>query len=143
MASVSLSKLDLSFLRKNDPDSCQPGRYRLDTETGELIPAADHARKYRRPSKHSEAVGLPYFMPDVDAAYGGAWKSVIDGREISSRSNWREHDKRNGVINVGSDYWAKDGDDVAYTEKKMGYDPSLIGKKDTGDGVSFSWGKRS
>jgi hypothetical protein len=95
--------------------------------------------KPRRINFKRSSLPTPYFMPDVDAAYGGAWKSIVDGSEISSRSNWREHDKRNEVINVGADFWAKDGDDVAYTREKMGYDPSLIGKKDDGDGVEFGW----
>lgn len=134
---VSLSKLDLSFLRKNDPTACQPGRYRFDAEEG-LMPAHEHARKHRRPDRLSD-LPSPYFMSDVDAAYGGAWKSIIDGSEISSRSNWREHNKRNGVVDVGDKFWSADGDDAAHTREKMGYDASLIGKKDDGDGISFGW----
>lgn len=127
---VSLAGLDLSFMRKAEPSACRPGRYRL--RNGELLPAHVAARLDRPASKRG-SVALPYFMPDVDATYGGAWKSIVDGSEISSRSNWREHDKRNGVVNVGNDFWASDGDDVRYTEEKMGYDPSLIGHED------FSW----
>lgn len=137
---VSLSGLDLSFLRKNDPDAKQPGRYRLDKASGEMVPLHEWHR--RNPNihagKHSDT-GKPYFMPDVDAHYGGAWKSIIDGTEISSRSNWREHNIRNGVVDVGDNYWSEDGDDVRRTEKMMGYDPSLIDKKDDGDGISFEW----
>lgn len=130
---VSLSGLDLSFLRKADPKACQPGRYAL--HNNQVLPA-QLARRLRRAeagdSKRSD-LPTPYFMPDVDAAYGGAWKSIVDGSEISSRSNWKEHDKRNGVVNIGTDFWAKDGDDIRYTEEKMGYDPSLIGSPD------FAW----
>jgi hypothetical protein len=127
---VSLSGLDLSFLRKNDPAASQPGRYRFDPEEG-VIPAALHARKHRPADRRSD-LPTPYFMPDVDAAYGGAWKSIIDGSEISSRSNWREHNKRNDVVDVGDKFWgngaADDRDEVQITVDKMGYDPSLIGR---------------
>ena len=86
------------------------------------------------------AVACPYFAPDIDSIYGGSWKSVIDGSEISSRSNRREMEIRNGdgpggpIVNVGDRYWAADGDDVKRTEELMGYDKSLIGK-------DFYWGK--
>ena len=135
---VSLSKLDLSFLRKNDPSACQPGRYRYDAEEG-VIPAWQHAQKRRGPDRRSTKVAAPFFMPDVDAHYGGSWNSVVDGSEISSRSNWREHNKRNGVVDVGDKFWSPDGDDAKRTREKMGYDPSLINKKDDGDGISFGW----
>jgi hypothetical protein len=119
---ISLSGLDLSFLRKNDPNGVRPGRTRIATRSQAHLFA----------DKRS-ALASPYFMPDVDAAYGGAWKSIIDGSEISSRSNWREHDKKHDVINVGCNFWVEDGDDVRYTEEKMGYDPSLIGDE------TFTW----
>lgn len=134
--SISLSKLDLSFMRKPDPDACKPGRYVM--HEGECIPKAQRPRP---PAPKRSGIACPYFMPDVDSTYGGAWKSVIDGSEISSRSNWREHDKRNEVVNIGNDFWAKDGDDVRYTEEKMGYDPSLIGAKNTD--VEFNWSEPS
>lgn len=133
--SVSLSGLDLSFLRKNDPASVQRGRFRYDAEEG-VIPAWQHARKHSGPDKRSRKVALPHFMPDVDAVYGGAWKSIVDGSEISSRSNWREHNRRNGVVDVGDKFWSADGDDIKRTHEKMGYDPSLIGHPD------FTWGKQ-
>lgn len=127
--SISLSKLDLGFL-KSKP---QRGRFVID-ENGDCVPKGARPRPVN--AKRSD-IACPYFMPDVDTAYGGAWKSIIDGSEISSRSNWREHDKRNEVVNIGNDFWASDGDDVRYTEEKMGYDPSLIGAKSTD--VEFNW----
>lgn len=135
--SVSLSGLDLSFLRKHDPNTCAPGRYRIDPEDGKAIPAHVHARKYRIKPKRSTAVALPAFMPDLDANYGGPWKSVVDGSELSSRSNRREHNKRNQCIDVGDKFWSSDGDDVKRTEEIMGYDKSLIGHPD------FTWKDRS
>ena len=126
-----MSGLDLSFLGK--PSTCQPGRYRIDPENGKAIPAHQHARKYAKKSKRSNSIKTPYFMPDVDAAYGGAWKSIVDGSEISSRSNWRAHNKRNGVVDVGDKFWSAAGDDIKTTEEKMGYDPALIGSPD------FEW----
>jgi len=137
---VSLSGLDLSFLRKNDVNSVQTGRFKFDPEEG-VIPAAKYARKhYRRPKRGT--VACPMFVPDVDAVYGGEWKSIIDGSTISSRSNWREHNKRNGVVDVGDKFWSPDGDDAKRTRELMGWDPSLINKKDDGDGISFEWKPR-
>jgi hypothetical protein len=133
---VSLSGLDLSFLRKDNPSACAPGRYRIDPETGEAIPAHVHARKYHIEKKRGD-VAVPYFMPDLDAIYGGPWKSVVDGCELSSRSNRAEHNKRNGVVDVGDTFWSADGDDIKRTEEIMGYDKSLIGDP------SFTWKDRS
>jgi hypothetical protein len=135
MTTVSLSKLDLSFLKKPNPAICQPGRYRIDPNSGKAISAAQHERKYRKRPNKRGTVATPYFMPDVDAAYGGSWKSIVDGSEISSRTNWREHNKRNGVMQVDGDFWGKTSDDyVTEIQDRMGYDPSLTEKKDV-----FSW----
>jgi hypothetical protein len=131
---ISLSGLNLDFLRKEDPNRIQPGRYRYDIEEG-VIPANRAAHKKRSISKRG-TVATPYFAPDVDAIYGGSWRSIVDGTEISSRSNWREHNRRNQVVDVGDKFWSPDGDDAKTTREKMGYDPSLIGDP------SFSWGKR-
>ncbi len=124
---VSMSGLDLPWLKKDRP--CQPGRYISDEARERRIAAAKHARAIR------SDVASPYFAPDVDAVYGGSWASIIDGSEISSRSNWREHNKRHGVVDVGDRYWADDGDDVKRTAEKMDYAPELIGSPD------FHWGK--
>ena len=136
---VSLSGLDLSFLKK--PAAVKRGRYKYDKDLDAVMTSAQFGHRHRKPSKRSDKVALPMFVPDVDAIYGGEWKSIVDGSTISSRSNWREHNKRNGVVDVGDKFWAADGDDAKYTREKMGYDPSLINKKDDGDGVSFSWGR--
>jgi hypothetical protein len=125
---ISLKGLDLSFMRKPDA-GVQPGRYVVDPATGDCV-----RKRARPPSEKRSGIACPYFMPDVDAVYGGAWKSIVDGSQISSRSNWKEHNKRNGVIDVGDKFWAEDGDDIRVTEEKMGYDPSLIGNSET-----FSW----
>ncbi len=131
---VSLSGLDLSFLKK--PATVQRGRYRVDAKSGELVTAREWHRRNPQRRKRGD-VASPYFMPDVDAAYGGAWKSIIDDSEISSRSNWREHNKRNGVLQVDGDYWGKTEDHhITEIEERMGYDPSLIGSED------FSWKDR-
>ena len=114
---VSMHGLDLSWM--NDPAN--------------RLPAQEPRKRARTASKRSTVVGCPYFVPDVDSAYGGSWKSIIDGTEISSRSNWKEHNKRNGVLQVGPGYWGetKDKDICDITSEKMGYDPSLIGKDTT------------
>ena len=134
--SVSLSGLDLSFLRKNDPNAIQRGRYRLDKKSGELVPLREWHRRNPQVSRRSSKIASPHFMPDVDAVYGGAWQSIVDGSEISSRSNWREHNKRNEVVDIGDKFFSPDGDDIKRTEEIMGYDPSLIGASE------FTWGKR-
>lgn len=133
---ISLSGLDLSFLKKDKSDTIEKGRFRWSDKAGKFVPVREWHRLHAAPSKRSNKVGRPYFLPDIDAHYGGAWKSIIDGSEISSRSNWREHNKRNDVVDVGDKYWDEDGDDVRYTEEQMGYDPSLIGHPD------FVWGKQ-
>jgi len=137
--SVSLSGLDLSFLKR--AGKIDRGRFKYDKDLDVVMTSAQFGHRHRKPSKRSTAVALPYFAPDVDAIYGGAWKSIVDGSEISSRSNWREHNKRNQVVDVGDKFWAADGDDAKRTREHMGFDPSLIGKKDDGDGISFSWGR--
>ncbi len=122
---VSLSSLSLPWL---DPSrKCQPGRY--------ITPEAKQRRiqAERRKRELRSDIATPFFMPDVDAAYGGAWQSIVDGKEISSRSNWREHNKRNQVVDVGDKFWSPDGDDIKRTQEKMGWDPTLIGK-------DFVWG---
>lgn len=130
---ISLSKLDLSFLGKKDPSAIERGRFRYDAEEG-VIPAWRHQAKHWREPKRGD-VELPYYVCDVDAAYGGAWKSIIDGSEISSRSNWKEHNRRNQVEQVGPGYWGEnaDRDIVKITEERMGYDPSERSNPD------FSW----
>jgi hypothetical protein len=116
---ISLSGLDLAFLE--NPDNRLPDEMKV--------------RRKRQPrGPRSDCVASPYFMPDVDSAYGGSWKSIIDGTEISSRTNWREHNRRNGVVQVDPDYWGKTQDDyVTENKERMGYDPSLIGHPD------FQW----
>lgn len=131
--SVSLSGLDLPWLKKDR--ACASGRYRIDPETGAAIGAREHAARYRQRPDRRGTVALPYFMPDVDAAYGGSWKSIIDGSEISSRTNWREHNKRNGVLQVDPDYWGKTEDDhVTEIRARMQIDEPV----DTDD-VEFTW----
>lgn len=128
---ISLSKLDLPWLAKDR--AVQPGRYRTDKATGESVTIQEWHR--RNPDERKRgSVDIPYFVPDVDSVYGGSWQSIVDGKEISSRSNWREHNKRNGVVDVGDKFWSPDGDDIKRTQEKMGYDPSLIGDP------SFRWG---
>lgn len=134
MTTVSLSKLDLSFLKT--PPTVKAGRYVWDEKAQKLIPASQKARaRARAASRKRGTVATPYFVPDVDAAYGGSWKSVIDGSEISSRTNWREHNKRNGVTQVDPDYWGKTEDHhVSEIRARMELDAPAQSE----DGV-FSW----
>ena len=118
---VSLSGLDLSWMQ--DPAN--------------RLPEQMKTKRRPRPRGPRSDLPSPYFMPDVDSAYGGPWESIVDGSEISSRSNWREHNRRNGVEQVDRDYWGKTEDDhVTEIEERMGYDPSLIGHQD------FTWKDR-
>jgi hypothetical protein len=109
MTTVSLSKLDLSFLKKADPAKVTTGSWRWSSKAQKFVTPQEW-HKLHPPSKKRSKLAVPYFMPDVDAAYGGSWKSIIDDTEISSRSNWREHNKRNGVLQVDRDHWGKTED---------------------------------
>ena len=136
MTTVSLSKLDLSFLKKNDPNGVRPGRFMWNAEKGTFVPSSEVMRKrFRAAARKRSNLPTPYFMPDVDAAYGGSWKSIIDGSEISSRTNWCEHNKRNDVMQVDPDFWGKSDDYfVSETRARMGLDAPASNE----DG-QFSW----
>jgi hypothetical protein len=131
---ISLSNLDLSWLK--EPAMVERGRYRVDASTGELVTSREWHK--RNPNVHGRkrgTVACPSYMPDVDVAYGGAWKSIIDDTPISSRTNWREHNKRNDVVCVDKDYWGHtETDHVAEIEARMEFDPSLVGSSE-----AFSW----
>ena len=122
-------------MKKDQPDTVEKGRFRWSDKAKKLVSVREWHRLHSEPSKRSK-LACVYFVPDVDAAYGGSWKSIIDGSEISSRSNWREHNKRHGVVDVGDKFFSPDGDDIKRTEEIMGYDPDLIGHPD------FVWGKQ-
>ena len=116
---ISMSGLDLSWML--DPANRLPPQKK---------------RRYRPPNRRG-TVASPMVMPDVDSAYGGSWKSIIDGTEISSRSNWREHNKRNGVLQVDPDYWGKTEDHhVSEIRNRMEFDAPVQDEA----GV-FSWRK--
>lgn len=68
-------------------------RWVWDPKTQSLveIPAARKA-----PSKEG-----PFFMPDIDRAYGGPIVSPIDGEHITSRSHLRAHERKHGVRQAG------------------------------------------
>ncbi len=62
------------------------------TPTG-LVPADEYYAK-----KHAERTGSFTVMPDLKP-----FISPIDGKEITSRSGLREHEKRHNVFQIGSD----------------------------------------
>ena len=134
MTTISLSKLDLSFLKKPEGGKPKSGHWRWSSKAQKFVTMREW-HKLHPPSKKRGTVALPYFMPDVDAAYGGAWKSIIDGSEISSRPNWREHNKRNGVAQVDPDYWGKT-DDHHITQIR---DRMEFGAPVTSEDSVFSW----
>lgn len=111
---ISLSGLDLSFLNKNDDDNLKTGRYYYDKERG-LRPVSE------RPVSENNSA---YVMPDLNKVYGEeGFVSVIDGTTITSRSQLREHNKRNGVVQCGD----VRGDDIRRINKEfMRYDPKKI-----------------
>jgi hypothetical protein len=85
MAGISLSGLDLSFLHDSPP----------------VAPtAAERARKARRNTPHPARSDLPcpYIAPDRVE-----YKSTITGEQITSRRQHREHLKRHGYVERGSD----------------------------------------
>lgn len=85
MAGISLSGLDLSFLHNSPP----------------VAPtAAERARKARRNTPHPARSDLPcpFISPDRVE-----YKSTITGEPITSRRQHREHLKRHGYVEIGSD----------------------------------------
>lgn len=71
------------------------GSYIQDKETGKFIPAHEWEAKYGTNSRGKTSWQV---MPDISP-----YKSIIDGREISSRSRHRAHLKENGCIEVGNE----------------------------------------
>lgn len=94
---ICLSGLDLSFLRKNDPNAVQPGSYRYDAEEG-VIPAADHARKHAAPDRASEGIAVPSFMPDIKPF---VQVSTRNPSYITSRSELRRFERSHGLKQAG------------------------------------------
>ena len=117
---VSLSGLKMPWLDKEKRG--ETGRYRYDAEKG-WIPIGEWVER--------KVEASAYIMPDLDAIYGhGNFVSVIDGTNITSRSQLREHNKRHGVIQTGD----VRGDEIRErTKRHMKYNPAA-----RNDG-SFSW----
>jgi hypothetical protein len=66
-------------------------RFIQDRVTGKLIPAEEY---YAR-----DEVKAPMVMNDIQP-----YRSMIDGRMITSRSTHREHLKSHGCVEVGNDW---------------------------------------
>ena len=69
-------------------DSSMKKTYVFDRESGKVVPKEEKARQ------HFHEV-----MGDLKEDF----RSPVDGTMITSRSQWREHNRRNDVIDVGND----------------------------------------
>lgn len=114
--SISLTGLDLAFLR--DPKNRLPKQKRKPKRL-------DFSKK-----RSTIFGGAGYFLPDLDVAYNGGFESPIDGTFISSRSQLKEHNIRNDVIQAGDIRGERLKSDM---KKHMKWDPA----KRTQNG--FSW----
>lgn len=123
---VSLSGLDLSFLKKNDSNGCRPGRYRMDKATGESVPIAEWHRR-NPPSRKRSNLASPYFMPDI-APFVNIARS--DNEVISSRPQKQEMMKKHDLIECGD---IKDGEIVANNFARKAHFESLA------EGVESGW----
>lgn len=112
MAFVSMSGLDLSFLR--EPTKKSRGRPRKNS-----VPAKSayqrqmddiKARIKAKPSKRAD-IACPVLMTDITP-----FVSPIDGTEISSRSKLRAHEQKHGVKQNGD---MRKGEIVARENKRI------------------------
>lgn len=71
------------------------GSYIQDKETGRFIPAHEWEEKYGRNTRGKTSWQV---MPDISP-----YQSVIDGREITSRSRHRVHLKDHNCVEVGNE----------------------------------------
>ena len=85
MTTVSFAGLDLSFMKRNP----LPKREKV---------------IFRQPDRRSTKVSAPYYMSDISPFVNVATR---DTKEISSRSDLREFEKRTGLVQVGDAYEGK------------------------------------
>jgi hypothetical protein len=90
---VSMSGLDLSFLKDWEPPKPK--------------------KKKRERNLRSSVVGCPQIMGDIKA-----FRSPIDGAEISSRSSLRAHEQKHGVKQCGD---FKPGEIIAKENKRVAH----------------------
>lgn len=118
-----MAGLDLSFLKT--PAS---KRFLAKAKQEGNKKRAARAAEYR--ARKRSDLECPAFMPDINAVYGDGFKSPIDGRWISSRSQLRAHNRTHRVDQCGD---VKIEDYTAYVEKQR--DVGDINTKE----VSFEW----
>jgi hypothetical protein len=75
----------------------------------------------------------PGYMPDIDTAYGGdGFRSPVDRKQITSRSQLREHNKRHNVTQYG---------DVSLQQDLAATDKHYASAAGPHEGVTFEWTK--
>ena len=77
--------------------------YRWDRRTGEMVEVTPPDRSI----KHQIM---------TDAYSNEPTKSPVDGKMITSRAELREHNKRNGVVDVGNDPWFANPEQTRYRD---------------------------
>jgi len=91
------------------------GRWVVEPGTGNLIEASEY---YAR--KAAERNPAAYFVPDLKS-----FISPLDGREISSRSQLREHELKHNVRQVGNDLKLPDYDAASVRKRAPQNDREL------------------
>ena len=75
----------------------------------------------------------PGYLPDIDRAYGGdGFKSPVDGKQLTSRSQLREHNRRHGVDQYG---------DVSLAQDMAATNKHYAEAETPSQGVTFEWTK--
>ena len=66
---------------------------------GKLYEPSEHFRLFGQNTSRSPNLHAPMIMTDIQP-----YRSVIDGREISSRSAHRQHLREHGCVEVGNEW---------------------------------------
>jgi hypothetical protein len=76
---------------------------------GSWVPAEEYYA-----AKYANVASSPYVMPDIVS-----FRSPCDYSEVGSRSQLREHNKRNNVVQLGDLKTAKDFDNKAIQTERL------------------------
>lgn len=127
MSSISLSGLDLSFLREPSPKKRgRPRKRPIQTKSAYQRQLDEiKERTASRPSKRAD-FGAPLVMGDITP-----FQSPVDGDYITSRSKLRAHEQKHGIKQCGD---FRKGEIIAKQKKRAEADAKLA------EPETISWG---